>query len=205
MINSQLIFTHFPIGIDDHHWKDNGTLLHVANITGSQFKGLAEYIHDYNQTIPFYETWRVRNSTDNTSYQEWFHACDCATYVQKVFCKAAELGASFSKHVTAPKYTFITLISDEPIKLGDSSMFEDGKNSELAKDIIQFYSDVQAHQPTMTMIENLLNMLEYVLLKNKFYLYYNGYYWQLPMKYPYVKLTYEPITFDYCIKNKQAE
>ena len=170
-------------------------------MTGYQFKELSDYIKEYNRTIPFYETWRVRNSTDHKHYKEWFTPSDCASYVQKVFCKAAQHGAQFNKSYV-PDYTFITLISDEPIKLGNvSSIFgELGKNADLAQDIMSFYSDVQAHQPTLKFAESLLSLLDYIILKEKFYLYYNGEYWQLPMKPPFVKLTYEPVTFKYCYK-----
>ena len=184
-------------GIDDKHWSQNGTLIKVANMTGSQFNKLSEYIKNYNQTLPFYETWRVRNTT-GAHYQQWFSPCDCATYVQKVFCQATKLGAKFVDTYT-PNYTFITLISGEPLKLGNATeVFESGKNQDLAEDIMKFYSDVQAHQSPLHLVKSILNLLDYVVLNEKFYLYYNGDYWQLPMRYPYVKLTYEPITYDYC-------
>ena len=186
------------VGIDDKHWSENGTLLHVTTMTGTHFNSLSDYIKEYNNTYPFYETWRVRNSTDTKHYQEWFKPCDCATYVQKVFCLASQLGARFND-TYEPKYTFITLISDEPIKLGNKSdVFDSGKDPDLAKDIIKFYLDVQAHQSTMHLIESLLSMLQYVMVEKKFYLFYNNEYWQLPMKEPYVKLSYETVSFNHC-------
>ncbi len=165
-------------------------------MTGARFNRLSDYIKEYNNTYPYYETWRVRSSSDDTNYQEWFKPSDCATYVQKVFCIASQLGAIFNK-TYEPKYTYINLISDEPIKLGNkSTVFDSGKNPDLAKDITRFYSDVQAHQSALNLTESIFSILDYVMVDNKFYLYYNSDYWQLPMKPPYVKLTYETIAYD---------
>ena len=184
-------------GITDKHWSENGTLKNVAEMSGKDFNKLADYIKDYNHTLPFYETWRVRNSSGD-DYQQWFNPCDCATYVQRVFCQAYKLGAKFVDNYT-PKYTFITLISDEPVKIGNSSeIFKSDKKKDVAHDIMQFYSYVQAHQPILHFLESLAGLVEYVAFKHKFYLYYNEEYWMLPIKSPFVKLTYEPITFDYC-------
>ncbi len=175
-------------GIDDSHWKQNGTLEEVALLTGAQFNKLAQYILQDNHTGLFYETWRVADTNGSL----WFHPFDCASYVIRVFQEMTRLGAHYLPGKTGANYTYITLYSDTPRYLGnDTTIFGAKGNQTLAAEIMTFYSNFQAHQPTLKFVESLLEIFDFLYLKNEFYLYYNAGYWYLPMKKPHVKLSYE--------------
>ena len=183
-------------GIDDNHWKQNGTLELVGTMTGSQFNNLSDYIMWDNHTGLFYETWRVRNSTDPDSYTQWFTPYDCASFVIRIFQKIGALGGKFTSK--GANYTFITLYSDTPVHLGNASTIFGNTSSEmkkLAADIRQFFSYFQAHQPILHFLESLIEIYYYVFLYDEFYFYYNSEYWRLPMKSPHLKLTYEFVPF----------
>lgn len=183
-------------GIDDNHWKANGTLTKVAEMNGAQFNQLAEYIHWDNKTGLYYETWRVHNSTGPNS-TVWFNPYDCANYVIRVFeYMGRALGVNFTKDYQA-NYTFISLISDMPQFLAnESDIFGPNKtNATLAAEIMDFYSNFQAHQSILHFLESLVRAFDDVFLKKEFYLYYNSAYWLLPMKKPYVRLSYEYVPF----------
>ena len=182
-------------GIDDIHWKQNGTLDKVAEMTGAQFNMLAEYVLWDNHTGLFYETWRVRDS-DGPNATLWFTPFDCASYVVRVFNKIYSLGATFLPGKLGENYTYITLYSDTPKYLGnDTAIFGENGDKTLASQIMTFYTYFQAHQPTLKFVESLFEIFDYVYLKNEFYLYYNSEYWYLPMKKPHLKLTYEFVPF----------
>ena len=162
-------------------------------MTGDQYNKLADYVHWDNTTGLFYETWRVRNSTD-ANYMQWFDPFDCASYVIRMFWEIGKLGANYTS--TGANYTFITLYSDMPQYLGNETIIYGPKgNKTLAANLTQFYSNFQAHQPFLHMAESLLRIIDYVLIENEFYLYYNSEYWYLPMKKPHVKLSYEFVPF----------
>ena len=181
-------------GISDAHWKQNGTLQKVAEMTGDQFNKLADYIHWDNHTGLFYETWRVRNSS-GSDYIQWFNPFDCASYVVRVFQQIGNLGVNFTTQYKA-NYTYISLYSDMPLYLGnESSIFGPTGNKSLAAEIMAFYSNFQAHQPVLHFLESLAMAFDDIVLKRTFYLYYNSEYWLLPMKEPFVKLTYEYVPF----------
>ena len=181
-------------GIDDNHWRQNGTLKLVATMTGAQFNNLSDYILWDNHTGLFYETWRVRNSTDPNLYTQWFAPYDCASFVVRIFQKIGELGGKYLEQ--GANYTYITLFSDMPQYLGnDSTIFGVNGDKLLAADIRQFYSFFQAHQPVFHFIESLIEIYYYVFIQNEFYFYYNSEYWYLPMKAPHVRLSYEFVPF----------
>lgn len=187
-------------GIDDRHWSQNGTLRWVGNMTGEQFNNLTKYLKTYNQTFPFYETFRVRNSSDSTHYQEWFTPTDCASYSQKFFCQAAKYGAKFDRSYV-PEYTYITLYSDQPKLLGNASqIFGDKGDESVADDLKTFYSYFRAHQPTLQFVENVFHILDYILVEKEFYFYFNEQYWLLPMKSPYLNIHSNAVKFEYCMK-----
>ncbi|KAL8584504.1 hypothetical protein ACOMHN_016825 [Nucella lapillus] len=47
-------------GIDEKHWRQNGTLVQVATISGKTFNLFANWTETDNNTNVFYETWTVR-------------------------------------------------------------------------------------------------------------------------------------------------
>ena len=181
-------------GITDDHWKQNGTLELIGTMTGAQFNNLSDYILWDNHTGLYYETWRVRNSTDPNSYSQWFTPYDCASFVIRIFQKIGELGGKYTKE--GANYTYITLVSDEPRYLGnDSTIFGPNGSKPTAADIRQFYSYFQAHQPILHFFHSLIEIYYYVFTFNEYYFYYNSGYWYLPMKAPHVRLTYEFVPF----------
>lgn len=187
----------FYPGIDDAHWAEHGTLKKIAEMTGGEFNKLADYIHWDNQTGLFYETWRVKNSTDPASTFEWFKPHDCADYIFRVYNFMGDvLGVNFTTEYN-PRYTFLTLISDMPKFLGNETDIFGPNHTDktLAEQLMSFYSDFQPHQSVVKYAEHLLAVLDYVVLNKEFYLYYNSAYWLLPMKYPYIHLSYENVPF----------
>lgn len=182
----------FYPGIDDLHWSQNGTLDKVAEMSGTQFNKLAEYILWDNHTGLFYETWRVAHPNGSL----WFTPFDCASYVVRVFQEMTKLGAHYLPGKTGENYTFITLYSDTPSYLGnDTTIFGGNGDKTLAGNIMNFYSYFQAHQPTIKFLESLFEIFDYLYLKNEFYLFYNSDYWHLALVAPHVKLTYEFVHF----------
>lgn len=185
----------FYPGINDKHWKENGTLEKVAEMTGAQFNKLAQYILWDNHTGLFYETWRVKDS-DGPSATMFFEPYDCASYVVRVFQQIVNLGGTFLPEKIGANYSFLTLYSNTPQYLGnDTTIFGENGNKTLASKIWKFYTYFQAHQPILKFAESLLEIIDYVYLKNEFYLYYNSEYWYLPMKKPHFKFSYEFIPF----------
>uniref|UniRef100_A0A8C4T3A8 Bis(monoacylglycero)phosphate synthase CLN5 n=1 Tax=Erpetoichthys calabaricus TaxID=27687 RepID=A0A8C4T3A8_ERPCA len=182
----------FYEGIDDLHWMQNGTLEQVAEMTGSQFNEMARWVREDNETGIYYETWTVQaEPSPNTTV--WFESYDCSQFVHRTYRKLADLGVTFnSKQQT--NYTKIFLYSAEPVFLGnDSSIFGQAGKQELAADIRKFYHPFRPHQSVKEFLISLLEILDKVILERSFYLYYNYEYWHLPMKPPYMKITYEEI------------
>ena len=188
--------TCFYPGIDDAHWTESkyGTLTKVAEVTGTQFNKMVEYLKWNNRTGIYYETWRVRSSS-GLNYTEWFNAFECADYVMRVFQRFGEMGVNFKTSYKA-NYTFITLYCDEPVYLGNNtSIFGSHGNKTLANELISFYSMFQPHLPIITFLEHLVEIY-YIIEKEKlFYLYYNSAYWKLHMKEPYIRITYEYVPY----------
>ncbi|XP_050806670.1 ceroid-lipofuscinosis neuronal protein 5 isoform X2 [Gopherus flavomarginatus] len=54
----------FYEGIDDVHWKENGTLVLVTAISGTMFNQMAKWVQYDNETGIYYETWTVQASPD---------------------------------------------------------------------------------------------------------------------------------------------
>ena len=188
-------------GIDDKHWKENGTLLKIGQMNGTQFTRLAQYIKNYNRTFPFYETWRVRSSRESNSTL-WFKPFDCANYVELMLCEMYKLGTDFTTF--ASNFSYITLYSSEPKLLGNATgIFGPQGNESLAKELITFYENFQPHQSVLHMVGSLLHIFNYIVLRKEFYFYYNSQYWYLPMKSPYLTVTYEPLNFDFCVESSK--
>ncbi len=159
-------------------------------MTGAQFNELAAYIKWDNHTGLFYDTWRVRNST-GSDYMEWFSPHECANYVIRLFQKMSSLGANFTTTYKV-NYTYLSLYSDMPILLGnESSIFGPNGNKTLAAKMLEFYSYFQAHQPVLQMLESLVHIYDYIVFQKEYYFYFNSQYWLLPMKKPYMRVSYE--------------
>ncbi|XP_027020240.1 ceroid-lipofuscinosis neuronal protein 5 [Tachysurus fulvidraco] len=179
-------------GIDDVHWKQNGTLEKVGEISGEQFNDLAKWVQQDNDTGIYYETWTVR-SDPGPNATTWFDSYDCSQFVHRTYRKLAELGAKLSSK-TQTNYTKIYLYSGEPIYLGDdSSIFDQPSMKDLATAIRKFYHSFQPHQSMLQFILSLMEAYKKVVLDKTFYLFYNFEYWHLPMKPPYIQITYEEV------------
>ncbi|KAG7501768.1 ceroid-lipofuscinosis neuronal protein 5 [Solea senegalensis] len=179
-------------GIDDLHWSQNGTLEKIAEITGSQFNDMAQWVQDDNVTGIYYETWTVR-SDPGPNATMWFDSYDCSQFVHRTYRKLAELGAELSSR-SQTNYTKIYLYSGEPTYLGnDSAIFSQPALKNLAVDIRKFYHTFRPHQSFIDFAISLLEAYKKVVLDKSFYLYYNFEYWHLPMKPPYVQIVYEEV------------
>ncbi|XP_063160415.1 ceroid-lipofuscinosis neuronal protein 5 [Candoia aspera] len=181
----------FYEGIDDAHWKENGTLVQVTTISGAIFNQMAKWVKYDNETGIYYETWTVKSSPGERA-RVWFEAYECSKFVLRTYQKLAELGAIFRKIQT--NYTTITLFSGEPTCLGnETTLFGAMGNKSLALAIRNFYMPFKPYHSVKEFFLNLLRILEEVVLDHQFYLFYNLEYWFLPMKYPYMKIAYEEI------------
>lgn len=179
-------------GIDDLHWSQNGTLEKIGELTGNQFNDMAQWIQDDNETGIYYETWTVL-SDPGPNATVWFESYDCSQFVHRTFRKLTELGAKLSSR-SQTNYTKLYLYSGEPTYLGnDSAIFGQPALKNLAVDIRKFYHTFRPHQSFTEAVISLLEAYEKVVLDKSFYLYYNFEYWHLPMKPPYVRVTYEEV------------
>uniref|UniRef100_A0A8D1DG76 Bis(monoacylglycero)phosphate synthase CLN5 n=1 Tax=Sus scrofa TaxID=9823 RepID=A0A8D1DG76_PIG len=178
-------------GIDDNHWKENGTLVLVATISGNMFNKMAQWVKQDNETGIYYETWTVQASPEKGA-ETWFESYDCSKFVLRTYKKLAELGAEFKK--TETNYTRIFLYSGEPTYLGnETSVFGPTGNKTLALAIKRFYYPFKPHLSTKEFLLSLLQIFDAVIIHRQFYLFYNFEYWFLPMKFPFIKITYEEI------------
>ena len=117
----------------------------------------------------------------------WFDAFDCASFVLRAFQELANLGTKFNQSVHL-NYTRIHLYSDEPQYLGEQSLVL--ANNTLANEIKDFYRKFQSHQNFSELVKHMLEAYSEIFVDNKYYFFYNYEYWFLPMKSPYIKLTY---------------
>ncbi|ROL54931.1 Ceroid-lipofuscinosis neuronal protein 5 [Anabarilius grahami] len=183
----------FYEGIDDIHWKQNGTLEKIGEISGEMFNELALWVQEDNKTGVYYETWTVK-SDPGANATTWFESYDCSQFVHRTYKKLMELGAQLLSQ-TPTSYTKIYLYSGEPLYLGDDSIFQQSSTKDLATDIKKFYHSFRSHQSVIEMIMSLLEAYDKMVLEKTFYFYYNSAYWKLPMKFPYLQITYEEIPF----------
>ena len=96
--------------------------------------------------------------------------------------------------VIETNYTRIFLYSGEPTYLGnETSVFGPTGNKTLALAIKKFYYPFKPHLSTKEFLLSLLQIFDAVVIHREFYLFYNFEYWFLPMKYPFIKITYEEI------------
>lgn len=118
----------------------------------------------------------------------WFDSFDCASFVLRAFNKLGDLGTVFNQSVHL-NYTRINLYSEEPQRLGNFSEIQ-ATNPVLAENITLFYQQFQSHQSFADLLGHLVEAYDEIFIDNYFYLFYNYEYWYLPMKPPYMKLTY---------------
>ncbi|XP_009892333.1 PREDICTED: ceroid-lipofuscinosis neuronal protein 5 [Charadrius vociferus] len=181
----------FYEGIDDAHWKENGTLVLVTTISGTMFNEMAKWVKYDNETGIYYETWTVQASPDKQSVV-WFDSYECSKFILRTYQKLADLGAVFRKIQT--NYTSIILFSGEPIYLGnETSIFGPRGNKTLAAAIRDFYYPFKPHRTVGEFFVDLFKIIDRVILNGQFYLFYNLEYWFLPMKFPYLKIIYEEV------------
>ena len=153
---------------------------------------MARWVQDDNETGIYYETWTVRSDPSHNA-TVWFDSYDCSQFVHRTYRKLAELGAKLSSR-SQTKYTKIYLYSGEPVYLGnDSDIFELPAMQKIATDIRKFYHNFQPHQSYADFAISLMEAYEKVVLEKTFYFYYNFEYWLLPMKFPYVQITFEEV------------
>jgi len=176
------------MGIDEKHWRQNGTLQEVARISGSVFNNFAKWVETDNNTYPFYETWTVKSANGSV----WFEAFDCASWVIRAFDKLHAFGATFN-HSVQLNYTKISLISQEPKHLVDEVDLYKIKNVISLGRLTAFYSHFQANKDYKVMIENLIKYIEEFVVDQTFFLYYNQAYWELPLVSPFIHLSYENV------------
>ena len=127
--------------------------------------------------------------------QTWFNPFDCASWVIRALDELGSLGAQFNQSVHL-NYTKINIYSAQPIYQGSSSEIF-GKNAnntmkELGRKIYDFYKKFQSSKSDIKLAEEILmNLFEFFIERDSFYLYYNDAYWILPLHDPVLKLTYE--------------
>lgn len=157
------------------------------------FNELALWVQKDNETGVYYETWTVK-SDPGANATTWFESYDCSQFVHRTYKKLLELGARLLSQ-TPTSYTKIYLYSGEPLYLGNDTIFQQSSMKDLATDIKTFYHWFRSHQSVIEMIMSLLEAYEKMVLEKTFYFYFNSEYWKLPMKYPYLQITYEEIPF----------
>ncbi|XP_059169347.1 ceroid-lipofuscinosis neuronal protein 5-like [Physella acuta] len=175
------------MGIDEKHWRDNGTLVKVSEISGDTFNKFADWTESDNNTFPFYETWTVKEKPTGVT---WFDPFDCASWVIRAFDKMHEYGATFNQSVHL-NYTKAVLYSKKPTCVGNATTIYQNKG--LLESLKKFYSYFQSRQSMVDVLAHLIEYLPYFLLYDTFYLYYNDEYWHLPLQYPYIQITYEEV------------
>ncbi|KAK7460729.1 hypothetical protein BaRGS_00038844 [Batillaria attramentaria] len=154
-------------GIDEKHWKANGTLAKVAEINGTTFNLFANWTEWDNTTGVYYETWTVR---DKPGGKMWFDSWECASWVQRAFKALGIHGAKFNQSVHL-NYTRMNIYSKEPQLLGNAStIFNNPNHKQWAHDIKKFYQNFQSHQSMPELLESLIKAFEEVILDEKFLL-----------------------------------
>ncbi|OCT95502.1 ceroid-lipofuscinosis neuronal protein 5 [Xenopus laevis] len=182
----------FYEGIDDNHWKSNGTLVPIATMSGAIFNSMAKWLKEDNDTGIYYQTWNVRASPEFNS-SVWFDSYDCASFVLRTYQKLFELGATFNRKVQT-NYTRLLLYSGEPTYLGNGTMiFGQHGNKSLALDIQKFYILFRPHQSWKELFLSILDIYYKVTMDKMFYFFFNFEYWYLPLKFPYIKVVYDEI------------
>ncbi|CAL1545208.1 unnamed protein product [Lymnaea stagnalis] len=175
------------MGIDEKHWRDNGTLVKVGEITGSTFNQFADWTEQDNNTYLYYETWTVKESPNGVT---WFDPFDCASWVIRAFDQLHQFGATFNTSVHL-NYTKAVLYSKQPECIGNATtVYQDPK---VLGNLKKFYAYFQGSTSLAEVLEHLIEYIPYFLMYDTFYLFYNDEYWHLPLEYPYIEITYEEV------------
>lgn len=120
----------------------------------------------------------------------WFEPFDCASWVLRAFDTLSIHGAKFN-HSVHLNYTKIILYSQEPKYIGNSTTIYN--DPETLSKLYSFYTYFQGSKSFAQVLENLLKYFEWFILNDIFYLFYNDEYWQLPLVYPFIQLTYDEV------------
>lgn len=118
----------------------------------------------------------------------WFDSFDCASFILRAFQQLGDLGTKFNQSIHL-NYTRINLYSDEPQYLGNFTHIN-ATDEALAANITQFYKQFQSHQSIEQLVAHLMEVYEEIFKNDQFFLFYNYEYWFLPLKSPYIKLSY---------------
>jgi hypothetical protein len=95
------------------------------------------------------------------------------------------IGAKFDQNVHL-NYTRLNLYSSEPKLLGT---YEDVlKTPTQMNDMREFYKHFQKR---IDHVEQFFEILVQIILKQKFYFYYNSMYWYLDLKEPFINISYD--------------
>ena len=101
-------------------------------------------------------------------------------------------GATFNGSISL-NYTRLNLISNEPKLLGNYSQIMQSSNQTLINSFLQFYKTFQKTSGFEDLVIQAITAIVDVVVSKEFYFYYNDLYWYLPLKSPYIKISYEKI------------
>eukprot|EP00296_Roombia_truncata_P007938 JP446397.1.p1 GENE.JP446397.1~~JP446397.1.p1 ORF type:complete len:318 (+),score=58.96 JP446397.1:21-974(+) len=169
----------FRPGIDDRHWYENGTMAKVAEVPGTMFRRLTEYLKSDNQTDFIYQAFTVRDKPNGNLL---FPSHDCADFSQRTFNKLGQMGAKFNTSFV-PRFDRLEMYAAEVEEITDPDS--------MRSTLVEFYDAFQAHQSPLQLIRSLISMLADAEEK-LFYLYVDFKYYKLRLRHPYIKMVYAP-------------
>jgi len=102
------------------------------------------------------------------------------------------VGAKFDASVSL-NYTRLSLYSNETQVLGNYSQIFSSNNQTLINNILNFYKIFQKQTGYVDLIEQVVKAYSELTLRKEFYFFFNDLYWYLPLKQPYVHITYNKI------------
>lgn len=102
------------------------------------------------------------------------------------------LGAKFDGSIEL-NYTRLNLISYEPQLIGNYSQIMQSKNQTLINNFVDFYKNFQKTDGIQDLLKQFFQAYIDIRVKKEFFFYYNDLYWYLPLKAPYIKISYEKI------------
>ena len=121
------------------------------------------------------------------------YTADEVSFLHRAFDDLYSVGARFDPTVHL-NYTRLNLYGKEPILIGNYSQIFNSGNQTLINDIREFYKDFQ--KPTGGYIEDFeaaINIYNELIVRRKFYMYYNSLYWYIELQNPFIKITYYEI------------
>lgn len=102
------------------------------------------------------------------------------------------VGAKFDPSVSL-NYTRLSLYSNEPQVLGNYSQIFSSNNQTLINNILDFFKIFQKQTGYVDLIEQAIKAYSELTVRKEFYFFYNDLYWYLPLKQPYVHITYNKV------------